>query len=128
MASPCGARTRGEGAENGGGALKLLFDQGTPAPLRRHLHGHSVDTLAEKGWSEKGNGELLDLAEREEYDVLVTTDQSLPHQQNLARWRVGVVVLLSTDWAGVRLCTGEIARAIEAVRPGQAVEVCIRPE
>ena len=65
--------------------MKLLFDQGTPAPLRRHLHGHSVDTLAEKGWSEKGNGELLDLAEREEYDVLVTTDQSLPHQQNLAR-------------------------------------------
>ena len=67
--------------------MKLLFDQGTPAPLRRHLHGHSVDTLAEKGWSEKGNGELLDLAEREGYDVLVTTDQSQPHQQNLARWR-----------------------------------------
>lgn len=44
--------------------MKLLFDQGTPAPLRRHLSGHSVDTLAEKGWSEKDNGELLDLAER----------------------------------------------------------------
>ena len=106
--------------------MKLLFDQGTPAPLRRHLHGHSVDTLAEKGWSQKGNGELLDLAEHDGYDVLVTTDQSLPHQQNLARWRVGV--LLSTDWSGVRLCTGEIARAIEAVRPGQAVEVRIRPK
>ena len=38
-----------------------------------------MDTLAEKGWSEKGNGELLDLAERDGYDVLVTTDQSLPH-------------------------------------------------
>ncbi len=108
--------------------MKLLFDQGTPAPLRRHLHGHSVDTLAEKGWSQKGNGELLDLAERDGYDVLVTTDQSLPHQQNLARWRVGVVVLLSTDWSRVRLCTGEIARGIEAARPGQAVEVRIRPE
>ena len=108
--------------------MKLLFDQGTLAPLRRHLHGHSVDTLAEKGWSRKGNGELLDLAEREAYEVLVTTDQSLPHQQNLARWRVGVVVLLSTDWSRVRLCTREIARAIEAVRPGQAVEVRIRPE
>ena len=42
--------------------MKLLFDQGTPAPLRRRLPGHSVDTLAEKGWSEKSNGELLDLA------------------------------------------------------------------
>ena len=108
--------------------MKLLFDQGTPAPLRRHLSGHSVDTLAEKGWSEKGNGELLDLAEREGYEVLVTTDQNMPHQQNLARWRVGVVILLSTDWSMVRLRTGEIARAIEAVRPGQAIEVSILTE
>jgi histidinol dehydrogenase len=75
-----------------------------------------VDTLAEKGWSEKGNGELLDLAEREGYEVLVTTDQNMPHQQNLARWRLGVVILLSTDWSMVRLRTGEIARAIDAVR------------
>ena len=84
-----------------------------------------MDTLAEKGWSEKGNGELLDLAERGEYEVLVTTDQSLPHQQNLARWRVGLVVLLSTDWSQVRRRTEEIAKAIEAVRPGHAVEVPI---
>ena len=55
--------------------MKLLFDQGTPAPLRRHLPGHSVDTLAEKG-----NGELLDLAERDGYEILVTTDQHMPHQ------------------------------------------------
>ena len=108
--------------------MKLLFDQGTPAPLRRHLPGHSVDTLAEKGWSEKDNGELLDLAEREGYEVLVTTDQNMNHQQNLALWRVGVVVLLSTDWSMVRLRTGEIARAIEGVRPGQATEVSILTE
>ncbi|MDE0457437.1 MAG: hypothetical protein OXI15_09105 [Chromatiales bacterium] len=42
--------------------MRLLFDQGTPAPLRHHLADHSVDTLVEKGWSDKGNGELLDLA------------------------------------------------------------------
>lgn len=94
-----------------------LFDQGTPALLRRHLPEHSVDTLAEKG-----NGELLDFAEREGYEVLVTTDQSMSYQQNLARWRVGVVILLSTDWSMVCLRTGEITRAIEAVRPGQTVE------
>ena len=87
-----------------------------------------MDTLAEKGWSEKSNSELLDLAEREGYEVLVTTDQNMPHQQNLARWRVGVFILLSTHWSMVRLRTGEIARAIEAVRPGQAVEVSILTE
>ena len=58
------------GAENSVGALKLLFDQGTPAPLRDYLPTHSVDTLAEKGWSDKDNGELLDLAEREKTKFL----------------------------------------------------------
>ena len=29
--------------------MKILFDQGTPAPLRRYLAGHSVDTAYERG-------------------------------------------------------------------------------
>ena len=108
--------------------MKLLFDQGTPAPLRKHLGAHAVDTLAEKGWSDKGNGELLDLAEREGYEVLVTTDQSLRYQQNLAGRQVGLVVLLSTDWRVVRLRSREIGDAIAAMKPGAVIEVPIRGE
>ena len=58
--------------------MKLLFDQGTPAPLRNRLPAHSVDTLAERGWSEKDNGELLDLAEREGSHLLASRPSSLP--------------------------------------------------
>ena len=106
--------------------MKLLFDQGTPAPLREHLTGHSVATLAEKGWSEKGNGELLDLAEREEYEVIVTTDQSLRHQQNLEGRRIGIVVLRANAWPRVRLHAKEIREAIELVRAGDVIELPIR--
>lgn len=108
--------------------MKLLFDQGTPAPLREHLAPHAVETLAEKSWSDKSNGELLDLAEQEGYDVLVTTDQSLRYQQNLARRQIGIVVLLSTDWHEVRRRTREIDQAIAAVRPGGVIEVPIREQ
>lgn len=108
--------------------MKVLFDHGTPAPLRRRLPAHSVDTLAGKGWSDKDNGELLDVAEREGYDVLVTTDQSLSYQQNLAERRIGIVVLLSTNWGEVRLRTREIGRAIAAVGSGEVIEVPIRVE
>ena len=108
--------------------MKLLFDQGTPAPLGGHLPEHSVDTLAEKGWSDKGNGELLDLAEHEGYEVLVTTDQNLRYQQNLAGRQIGLVVLLSTNWREVRVRTREIAEAIATVRPGAVIEVPIRVE
>ena len=108
--------------------MKLLFDQGTPAPLRGHLLAYSVDTVAEKGWSDKGNGELLDLAEQEGYGVLVTTDQNLRFQQNLTGRGIGLVVLLSTDWREVRLRTREVGEAIAAVRPGAVIEVPTRVE
>ncbi len=108
--------------------MKLLFDQGTPAPLRNLLPEHSVDTLAERGWSDKDNGELLDLAELEGYEVLVTTDQNLRHQQNLEGRRLGVVVLLATAWSEVRLRAAEIRQAIAAIHPGEIAEVPIRVE
>ncbi|MDE0620962.1 MAG: hypothetical protein OXH83_04780 [Bryobacterales bacterium] len=106
--------------------MKVLFDQGTPAPLRSNLQEHTVDTLAEKGWSDKDNGELLDLAEREGYEVFVTTDQNLRHQQNLTGRHIGIVVLLATAWPDVRLRTREIREAISLVRPGEVREVSIR--
>ena len=53
--------------------MRILFDHGTPRPLRDHFPEHRIDTAAEKGWSQLGNGELLDHAERDEYDLMVTT-------------------------------------------------------
>jgi hypothetical protein len=60
--------------------MKILFDQGTPVPLRRHLTGHRVDTVFERGWSTLENGDLLDTAEQDGYGLLVATDQNLKHQ------------------------------------------------
>jgi hypothetical protein len=51
--------------------VRILFDQGTPAPLRRFLTGHQVTTTYECGWSSLNNGELLDVAEREGFAVFV---------------------------------------------------------
>jgi hypothetical protein len=61
--------------------VKLLFDQGTPVPLRRHLKSHIVETAYELGWSNLPNGELLKRSEAEGYNALITTDQ------NLSCWR-----------------------------------------
>ena len=64
--------------------MRILFDQGTPVPLREHLPGHSVETAYEMGWSALRNGELLANAEAE-FDLLITTDRNLRDQQNLCR-------------------------------------------
>ncbi len=105
--------------------MRVLFDQGTPAPLRRHLGGHTVDTVAERGWSELGNGDLIAKAEEEGYDIVVTTDQNMRYQQDLTGKHLAIVVLLSTAWPYVRLRTEEIREAISEVRPGGFREVPI---
>ena len=102
--------------------MRILFDQGTPAPLRDHLPGHSVETAYEKGWSALRNGELLAKAEAE-FDVLITTDRNLRHQQNLAERRIAILVLPTTSWPRLQSITREIAAAVDALKSGQYVEV-----
>lgn len=105
--------------------MKVLFDQGTPAPLRRHLLEHIVKTAYEEGWSNLSNGELLNAAEESRYEVLVTTDQNLRYQQNLRERQIAIVVLLSTSWPRIRLRVVEISEAINAIRPGGYMEIPI---
>ncbi len=81
--------------------------------------------MAERGWSELGNGDLIARAEDEGYDVVVTTDQNMRYQQNLTGRRVAILVLLSTAWPYVRLRTEEIRVALSEVRPGEFREVPI---
>ena len=78
--------------------MRILFDQGTPVPLRRALPGHAVATVHELGWSTLPDGPLLAAAEDAGYEVLVTTDQQLKHQQHLAGRRLAILVLGSTSW------------------------------
>ena len=103
--------------------MRVLFDQGAPNPLRGFLADHEVSTAYEQGWSTLKNGELLKVAEEGGYDVLVTTDTNLKHQQNLAGRRLAVVVLLSTSWPRMQRVITSIAAAITRADPGSYTEV-----
>ncbi len=63
--------------------MRVLFDKGTPVAIRNALQNQSVRTANEQGWSTLLNGELLRVAEEAGFDVLLTTDTSLPQQRNL---------------------------------------------
>ena len=105
--------------------MRILFDHGTPRPLREHLPEHRVDTAAEKRWSQLGNGELLDHAERDEYDLLITTDQNMQYQQNVAARRLAIVVLCSNRWPRIRQRIEAIRKVVEETRSGEPREVGI---
>jgi len=103
--------------------MKVLFDQGTPVPLRRALPGHVVSTAYEMGWASLTNGEFLRAAEAAGFEALVTTDKNLRHQQNLAGRNLGVLVLPTTDWSTIRKHADRVAAALAAVRPGEIHDV-----
>ncbi len=82
--------------------MRILFDQGTPVPLREFLNPHQVETAFERGWSILSNGELLAVGEQEGFEVFVTTDRNLRDQQNLSRGNIAIVVLSSTSWPRIQ--------------------------
>ena len=105
--------------------MKILFDQGTPVPLRRFLIGHTVDTAYERGWSALTNGALISEVEDDSYEIFVTTDQNLRYQQNLVGRQIAIVVLLSTSWPAIRRHTDAIREVIDACAPGAFHEIAV---
>jgi hypothetical protein len=103
--------------------VRVLFDQGTPVPLRHALADHSVSTAYELGWATLKNGELLRAAEERGFEVLVTTDTNLRYQQNLAERKIGVVVLSTTSWPRIRATVERVGFAVDSVAVGGYVEV-----
>ena len=102
--------------------MRILFDQGTPAPLRNYLAAHDVKTAAEMGWSTLSNGELLDKAE-ERFDLFVTTDQLLRTQQNLTGRKLAILVLPFASWPKLEPNAEKIASRIANLQAGEYVEL-----
>jgi len=103
--------------------VRVLFDQGTPVPLRRLLAGHVVATAYEMGWSTLLNGDLLRAAEAGRFDAIITTDKSIRHQQIVVGLRVAVLILPTTDWSKVRRNAVRVAEALVRLRPGAVDDV-----
>lgn len=105
--------------------MYILFDQGTPAPLRFLLLGHQVVTTHECGWGQIENGDLLSAAEAEGFEVLVTTDQNLRYQQNLSGRKIAIVVLSTTNWPRIKVSGQLVVAAVERLAAGAFVELQI---
>jgi len=105
--------------------MKILFDQGVPVTLRRFLHPHTVDTAWERGWGQLQNGELLNQAESEGYDLFVTTDKNLRYQQNLSTRTIGILVLGTTSWPRIHLCVDQVREQVDGFTARAYEEIAI---
>jgi hypothetical protein len=103
--------------------MHILFDHGTPRGIARSLHPHTVKEAKAQGWDTLSNGDLLRAAEEASFDILLTTDTSLPYQQNLKGRKIAVVILSKNRWSLVRTVIPQIVIAVNAATPGTCTVV-----
>lgn len=105
--------------------MRILLDNCTPRPLKRYLAEHQIDTARERGWERLRNGTLLQAAEDDGYEVMITTDQSLPFQQNMSGRRIAIVVVNENKWPILQNHVQSITAALDDIAPGNVREVQI---
>jgi predicted nuclease of predicted toxin-antitoxin system len=105
--------------------MKVLLDECAPKQLQSFLvtHGHECRTVQEAGWSGIENGGLLTLADSK-FDVLVTIDKGIQHQQNMAGRNIAIVIVRGRSNRLVRLSPyfPACAETIKSIRTGEVVD------
>jgi hypothetical protein len=103
--------------------MLILFDHGTPAPLRLFLTDHSVKKGKDLGWDTLSNGELLRAAEEAAFEVFLTTDKNIRYQQNLGERPIAIVVLSNSRWPVLQRYVDRVVAAVNTAKPGTYCEV-----
>lgn len=102
--------------------MRILFDQGTPVPLRRFFQGHQVSTAYAEGWANFRNGDLLAAAEGR-FDLFITTDKNLRYQQDLRGRTLAILVLPTTSWPEIQIHGTKVAEAASRMTAGGYLEI-----
>jgi len=104
--------------------MKVLLDENLDHRLRKSLGDHEIFTTIYMGWAGLKNGKLLDAAEEDGFDVLLTGDQTLYQEQNLAGRRLAIVAMSSVEWHIVKNHLQTVIDAMDRAAPGsyQAVD------
>lgn len=105
--------------------MRVLLDEHLPIGFASVLEGHEVATVRGEGWMGLGNGALLEAAASAGFEVFVTNDRSIEHQQNLATVGLGIVVLdaPSNKLPDLQARVDGALEAIAAVMKGQVLHV-----
>ncbi|MEX0777917.1 MAG: DUF5615 family PIN-like protein [Phycisphaeraceae bacterium] len=98
--------------------MKILLDESAPHEIRHWLWDHEVHSVAFRGWTSMKNGELIAAAETE-YDLLITSDQNMPDQQNIAARKLAVLVLPTNNVTALRDRIDDLRKALARCRPGR---------
>jgi predicted nuclease of predicted toxin-antitoxin system len=101
--------------------VKIVLDECLPLDFRHSFPDHDTHTADWAGLKGKKNGELLRSAEAAGYEVLLTVDQGIPHQQRSEGRRISIIIIRSrtNQLEDLIPLADAISRALETIEPGQ---------
>jgi hypothetical protein len=104
--------------------MRLLLDNCVPRKLSKAITGHYARTAADEGLARLSDADLLDAIEGR-FDGLVTVDQSLRYQQNMAgrTIMVGIIAAKSNRLEDLLPHVDHLLQLMESASPGQFVMV-----
>lgn len=74
--------------------MKIILDENLPRKLKTDFGNEfEVKTVRDMNWLGKKNGELLGLIAFNGFEIFVTIDKNLKHQQNLNKFNISVFLL-----------------------------------
>lgn len=77
---------------------RMLLDENLPRPLKREFSDQFyVSTVPDQGWASYKNGELISAMVEEGFEYLITADRNIEYQQNLDRYPIKLIVLITFD-------------------------------
>jgi len=103
--------------------MRVLFDHNIPSGTARALVHHQVTEAIDLGWQRISNGQLIANAEQAGFDVFLTADKRIPHQQNLKGRRLATIVIGNPTWRILQRHPDRVTAAVEAATPGSYTEV-----
>jgi predicted nuclease of predicted toxin-antitoxin system len=106
--------------------MRILLDECVNPRVKAAFLHHEVQTVRGMGWGGITNGELMARAQRD-FDVFVTVDQNLEHQQNLGKLTLGLVVVAVPDnnIKYFQPIFSQLLKAAESVVAGQVIHVSV---
>jgi predicted nuclease of predicted toxin-antitoxin system len=104
--------------------LRILLDECLPKRLAQSLSAHEVKTVPQMNWAGLSNGKLL-AAAANEFEVFITVDKNLVHQNTLSNFRIAVIVLRvpSNKIEDIIPLLPNIIEVLMEPKPGQAVTI-----
>ena len=105
--------------------MKLLLDHNLDRRLKSYLPHHDTSTTQEQGWADVVNGKLLDLAEANGFDTILTADANIKDQQNFTDRKISILILRAFN---NRLAThvqmmSDVDRALTEIESGEIVQI-----